>query len=362
MASLLVAALIAVVVVIVTPLLGGSSDPSSPPAGPDDGAIEVDLERRIADFATVKVADARYLPPKRVERDILAEGVSLYVDGKHEEAERRLAEVDFGVRILRDSVRAPAPAGSADSAGSAKSDASDADDVAYAGAGSSTGAGSAAYTASAASSMDAASDAPGRRYAEIADRAGENMRGWGRVYVALDDPVHYSVQVPHPVADAYSDLLGVGILRSAPGGVLVMAGTHRTAGEGKAADVAHRRDTVFHAVCAELVARRLPGIQVHGFADSSAPDHDLVVSTGAGETARPQAVDLARALTDDGFRVCRAWSAKCPLAGRKNKQGVLAADQDVPFLHVETSRAVRTDPARMGDAIAAMAETARRWA
>ncbi|MFJ8001425.1 hypothetical protein ACIQ7D_30695 [Streptomyces sp. NPDC096310] len=332
MASLLVAALIAVVVVIVTPLLGGSSDSSSPPAGDGDGATEVDLERRIADFATVKVADARYLPPQRVERDILAEGVALYVDGKHEEAERRLAEVDFGVRILRDSVRTPATAGSA------------------------------ASDAGVASEASAASDAPGRRYAEIADRAGENMRGWGRVYVALDDPVHFSVQVPHPVADAYSDLLGVGILRSAPGGVLVMAGTHRTAGEGKAADVAHRRDTVFHAVCAELVARRLPGIQVHGFADNSAPDHDLVVSTGAGETARPQAVALARALTDDGFRVCRAWSATCPLAGRKNKQGVLAAEKDVPFLHVETSRTVRTDPSRMRDAIEAMAAAVRQWA
>ncbi|MFE3827215.1 hypothetical protein [Streptomyces sp. NPDC059092] len=335
MASLLVAALIAVVVVIVTPLLSGSSDSPSPPAGTADDAIEVDLERRIADFATAKVADARYLPPNRVQRDTLAEGVALYVDGKHEAAEHRLAEVDFGVRILRDTVRTPVPAGSA---ASDLPDATDATDV------------------------SAPSDAPGRRYAEIADRAGESMRGWGRVYVALDDPVHFSVQVPHPVADAYSDLLGVGILRSTPGGVLVMAGTHRTAGEGKSADVAHRRDTVFHAVCAELVARRLPGIQVHGFADSSAPDHDLVVSTGAGETARPEAVTLARALTDDGFRVCRAWSAKCPLAGRKNKQGVLAADRDVPFLHVETSRTVRTDPSRMRAAIEAMAATARRWA
>ncbi|MFI6699942.1 hypothetical protein ACIBJC_13350 [Streptomyces sp. NPDC050509] len=324
MASLLVAALIAVVVVIVTPLLGRSSGTSSPPAGTGDAdlATEVDLEHRIADFATAKVADARYLPPNRAQRDTLAEGVALYVDGKHEAAERRLAEVDFGVRILRDTVRAPATTGSAPSG---------------------------------------ASDAPGRRYAEIADRAGENVRGWGRVYVALDAPVHFSVQVPHPVADAYSDQLGVGVLRGTPGGVLVIAGTRRTAGEGKAADVAHRRDTVFHAVCAELVARRMPGIQVHGFADSSAPDHDLVVSTGAGEAARPQAVTLARALSDDGFRVCRAWSAKCPLAGRKNKQGVLAADKDVPFLHVEVSRTVRTDPSRMRDAIEAMTAAVRQW-
>ncbi|MFD5748226.1 hypothetical protein [Streptomyces sp. NPDC127033] len=314
MASLLAGALIAVIVVIVTPILGRSSDGSDPPrseAGDDGRTTEVDLERRIADFTTGKVVDARYLPPDRAQRDTLAEGVALYVDGKHEEAERRLAEVDFGVRILRD--------------------------------------------------IEAAGDRPGRRYAEIADRASENMRGWGRVYVALDDPVRFSVQVPHPVADAYSDRLGVGILRGEPGGVLVIAGTHRKAGEGRAADVAHRRDTVFHAVCAELVARRMPGIQVHGFADSSVPEHDLVVSTGAGEAARPQAVTLARALVDDGFRVCRAWSAKCPLAGRTNKQGVLAAEEDVPFLHIEASRTVRTDPDRLRGAVGAMAAAVREW-
>ncbi|MEV0779729.1 hypothetical protein ACIBLA_31760 [Streptomyces sp. NPDC050433] len=303
--AVLLALLVAAVAVVVPALDKARTDDPSPGPGPTD-APSSGLERRLSSYASDVVADSRFRPPDRAEREALAEGVALYVDGEHTKGARRLADVDFGVRIVRD-----AP--------------------------------------------------PGRRYAEIADRTDETRRGWGRVYVDLDTPPRYSVQVPHPVADAYTERLGAGVLRGAPGGVLVIAGAHRRAGDGDAADVAHRRDTVFHAVSAELVDRGLPGIQVHGFADSSVPGRDLVVSTGAGTLARPQARTLATALDDDGFRVCRAWVDKCPLEGRSNKQGRLAADEDVPFLHVEVSRAVRGDAARTARAVAAMATAVREW-
>ncbi|MFF1417960.1 hypothetical protein [Streptomyces sp. NPDC058280] len=336
MASLLVGALIAAAVVIVTPVWDRPSDESSAPA--TDAGVRVDLERRIADFTTDMVATARYAPPDRTERETVAEGVALYVDGRHEAAVRKLAEVDFGVRILTDTADGSGTATDVDGAkgNGTKADGSGRD-------------------------RTDGNGTRGRRFAEIADRAAEARRGWGRVYVALDAPAGFSVQVPHPVADAYSDTLGVGVLRGAPGGVLVIAGTHRTAGEGDAADVAHRRDTVFHAVCAELVTRRMPGIQVHGFADGTSPAHDLIVSTGAGAEGRPQAVTLARALADDGFAVCRAWSGRCPLAGRTNKQGLLATAEGVPFLHVEVSRTVRADPSRSRGAIAAMTTAVGGW-
>lgn len=235
--------------------------------------------------------------------------MALYVDGEHARAERKLAEVDFGIRIVR----------------------------------------------------DGSGDEPGRRYAEIADRGDETRRGWGRVYVDLDTAPRYSVQVPHPVADAYTDRLGAGVLRGAPGGVLVIAGAHRRAGDGDEADVAHRQDTVFHAVTTGLVDRSLPAIQVHGYADRSVPDRDVVVSTGAGDQARPQGRTLADALDDDGFRVCRAWERTCPLEGRNNAQGRLAAARGVPFLHIEVSRTVRGDTTRTARAVAAMATAVREW-
>lgn len=302
--AVLLALLLAAVAVAVPALDRSRTDDPKPGPSPADGPAG-GLERRLSSYASEVVADSRFAPPDRDERETLAEGVALYVDGEHTKAASRLAEVDFGVRVVR--------------------------------------------------------DGPGRRYAEIADRGDETRRGWGRVYIDLDTAPRYSVQVPHPVADKYSERLGAGVLRAAPGGILVVAGAHRRAGEGDAADVAHRRDTVFHAITVELVARGLPGIQVHGFADSSVPGRDLVVSTGAGDLARPQGRTLADALDDDGFRVCRAWVDKCPLEGRNNTQGRLAAAKDVPFLHVEVSRAVRGDVARTARAVAAMATAVREW-
>ncbi|WP_329078157.1 hypothetical protein [Streptomyces niveus] len=302
--AVLLALLVAAVAVVVPALDRSRTDGPNPGPAPTDGPA-AGLERRLSTYASEVVADSRFSPPDRAEREALAEGVALYVDGEREKAASRLADVDFGVRVVR--------------------------------------------------------DGPGRRYAEIADRGDETRRGWGRVYIDLDTTPRYSVQVPHPVADAYSDRLGTGVLRAAPGGILIVAGAHRRAGEGDAADVAHRRDTVFHAITVELVARRIPSIQVHGFADSSVPGRDVVVSTGAGTVARPQGRTMADALEDDGFRVCRAWVDKCPLEGRNNKQGRLAAAEDVPFLHVEVSRAVRGDASRTARAVAAMAKAVREW-
>ncbi len=169
------------------------------------------------------------------------------------------------------------------------------------------------------------------------------------------------MQVPHPAADLDTERLGVGVLRGAPGGVLVLAGAHRRAGQDGAADVAHRRDTVFHAVCDELLARGMPGLQVHGFANDSAPGYDAIVSTGRGEDGLREARELARALDTGGLEVCRAWARPCELAGRTNQQGRRAAAERVPFLHLEFNRRTRADEERVDQVIAAMTATAAGW-
>ncbi|MER5687671.1 hypothetical protein [Streptomyces sp. NPDC002205] len=271
--------------------------PASPAAQDGD-----DLARRITDFTRGTVAHSDYQRPLRAQRSAVAEGVGLFLDGHRAEAGRRLAEVDFGIRTFTD-----------------------------------TG--------------------TGRRFAEIADRAAEARRGWGRVYVDLGTEVRWSVQVPHPVADARSEQLGIGVLRARPGGVLVLAGAHRNAGQGDRADVAHRSDTVFDVVCDELVERRLPGLQLHGFADATEPDYDVIASTGKGDQGRTAARRTATALRREGFDVCRAWSHRCALEGRSNEQGRRAAADGVPFLHMEFSRSVRDDENRMRRAVAALATT-----
>ncbi|MEU9791618.1 hypothetical protein AB0E27_13495 [Streptomyces sparsogenes] len=277
--------------------------------GGPSAASGTDLERQITDYTARFGADTGYLPPGRADREAVAHAVGLLLDGRRAQAAARLAALDFDLRTITDS-------------------------------------------------------ATGRRYAEIADRTdtGPAPRGWGRVYLDLSAPVRWSVQVPHPVADARTEQLGVGVLRGTPGGALVIAGAHRDAGTGDAADVAHRRDTVFAAVCAELAGRGLPGLQIHGFADDSAPDHDVIASTGrATHESRAAARALAAALRTRDFTVCRAWVRSCPLEGHTNEQGRTAAARDSTFLHVEFANAVRTDHRAAGRAVAAMNEVTARW-
>jgi hypothetical protein len=249
-----------------------------------------------------------YRPPAPADRGGVAEGVGLLLDGRCEQARQRLSRLDFTVRTLVDRVS-------------------------------------------------------GRRYAEVADLTDGAVvpRGWGRVYVDLDSRVRWSVQVPHPVSDQGTEQLGVRVLRGSPGGVLVIAGAHRGAGQAGAADVAHRRDTVFHAVCAELARRGLPGIQLHGFAAASAPGYDVVASTGAGEVARPEGLRLADALAEHDFRVCRAWTRACPLAGRRNVQGRAADAVRAPFLHLEFAPALRAEGPARERAATAVAKITGRW-
>ncbi|MFK0296126.1 hypothetical protein ACIQU6_37410 [Streptomyces sp. NPDC090442] len=283
-----------------TPRPSATAEPSGPPT--------VRLDRRIAAYAAVFSARTGYQQPSRDDRRTVAGAVGLVLDGRRTEATRELATVDYALTVHVDA-------------------------------------------------------ATGREYAEIADRSTRSPapRGWGRVYVDLSAPVRWSVQVPHPVADQHTEVLGARALLSSPGGVLVIAGAHRDAGRDGAADVAHRRDTVFDAVCDELAARGLPGVQVHGFADDSASDYDVIASPGVGSVGRADGRLLAGALTDRSFRVCRAWVRSCPLEGATNVQGQAAADRHVPFLHVEFANSVRTDSWQVARAVSAVQSLVREW-
>ncbi|KOV69234.1 hypothetical protein [Streptomyces sp. MMG1121] len=273
-----------------------------------DGAGRIDLARAVADYTSRFSPDHGYRRPGRADRDDIAAAIGLLLDGHRGQAEQRLAQRDFTVRTVVDRPT-------------------------------------------------------GRHYAEVADRTDTAVtpRGWGRVYVDLDHRPSWSVQVPHPVFDRGSEQLGVRVLRGSPGGVLVIAGAHRKAGVGNSADVAHRRDTVFHAICAELARRGLPGIQLHGFAAESAPGYDVVASTGAGTAGRPEGRELADALGAHGFEVCRAWVRSCPLEGRTNMQGRVADADHVPFLHVEFSPTVRAGGRPAERAAAAIGDITRGW-
>ncbi|MFE9453774.1 hypothetical protein [Streptomyces sp. NPDC006739] len=292
-------------------LLHATRDRGTSTAAPpsDRGGGQVDLASEVADYTSRFGPDHGYRQPGDADRTAIAEGVGLLLDGRRAQAERLLSGRDFTVRTILDRVS-------------------------------------------------------GHRYAEVADRtdASDAPRGWGRVYLDLEHRPRWSVQVPHPVADLHTEQLGVRVLRASPGGVLVIAGAHRKAGQGNSADVAHRQDTVFYAICAELVRRGLPGVQLHGMAASAAPGYDVVASTGAGTAGRPDGGLLADALGARGFRVCRAWVRDCPLEGQENMEGRAAEAARVPFLHVEFAPGVRAGGQAAERAASAVGAVTRRWA
>ncbi|MGW7100126.1 hypothetical protein [Streptomyces sp. NPDC054838] len=265
--------------------------------------------RRIARFTAGFGEHGGYRVPTSGERQALTRGVALLLDGDQDAARTQLATVDFALHTVTDGLS-------------------------------------------------------GRRYAEVADavsESGRDNRGWGRVYVDLDHRPRWSVQVPHPIADARTELLGARVLRGAPGGVMVIAGAHRNAGRDGAADMAHRTDSVFHGVVGELMRRDLPGIQLHGFANESFPGRDAVVSTGAGDRATADARELTAALRRDGRQVCTAYSERCRLSGTENEQGQVAAGDDVRFLHLELNRTVRGDDAGLDRTAASITMLTDRW-
>lgn len=290
---------------------GGASATPHPSGSAASAEEVVDLRSRITAFTGRISANRGYEGPDPAQRRAVADGVRYALDGDLSSARKRLATVDWTVRALRDRTH-------------------------------------------------------GRAFAELADKDDDaaGKRGWGRVYVSLGDGrPRWTVQAPHPVADLHSEQLAVGTLLAVPRGVLVLAGAHRDAGRGGSADAAHRTDTVFDAVCDMLAGQGLPALQVHGYADDSLPDEDVIVSTGRGDTAQQQAGRLAEALTVRGLAVCRAERDRCgDLEGRKNVQGVRADTLRVPFLHVEFSRSVRSGKEPTEDAVGALSEVARSWA
>jgi hypothetical protein len=295
------------VALLVLPLRGsekGAEARPVPSAGP-----AADLRQRIAQFTAPFDRGTGYRPSGRAERAAVARGLALALDGRRGASRRELDAVDYELRYIEDATT-------------------------------------------------------GRRFAELRDRTDDltRPRGWARVYFGLDSPARWSVQVPHPVSDLATEDLGASVLLGSPGGVLVIAGAHRRAGRDGEADAAHRTDTVFDAICEELARRGLPGLQIHGFADASAPGHDVVASTGRGRVALTEGRLLAGALRDRGFAVCRGWARDCPLEGRTNVQGRRAAALGVPFLHVEFGNRLRTDARHRARAVEAMVTMTATWA
>lgn len=191
------------------------------------------------------------------------------------------------------------------------------------------------------------------------DRLGDGvmaLRGRGGYFVHRRDGADVIVEVPHPIADARTEMLGGLLFERVGARVLLVAGAHRDAGESGRADVAHAPDSVFDAVHRVATRGGDVVVQVHGYADHSAPDTDVIVSRGAEPTELTDAV--SRMLS--GFAVC-LWrpstTGPCgDLAGTENLQGRSARAAGAEFVHLEVSREVRDDDERLRALVRAVAD------
>ncbi|WP_228329554.1 hypothetical protein [Streptomyces fungicidicus] len=289
-------------------LIGCQKTPEPTAQDTEPSARElVDLRSRVLSYTEEFSPDGPYAPPDEKQRARLARGVGLLLEGDARQAERQLGPLGLGVTRLTDTES-------------------------------------------------------GRRYDEIAATGpGESAR-WGRLYVNADSRLRWNAQVPHPVSDQNTERLGVRLLEGTPGGALVLAGAHRRAGRDDSADVAHREDSAFHSIVVELQKRGVPGVQLHGFAESTTDDYDAVLSTGAAQSAPGEVSALADRMESDGLRVCRGWSARCPLEGTTNVQGRTAKRQHATFVHLELAPDARGDGRDADEAAGAVAGLLADWA
>lgn len=151
------------------------------------------------------------------------------------------------------------------------------------------------------------------------------------------------VQIPHPVADRYSEYMGSQLFAQSDARLFMMAGAHRNAGDDSA-DVAHRSDSTFAAVNDAVVQKGMTVVQIHGFSSDNHDDFgDVVLSNSVAEPS-PTLRRLASDLEDEGFDTCTYDGKKCKaLAATTNVQAVAARARGAEFIHIEVNQKVRKD-------------------
>lgn len=275
----------------------GGKDPGPGPGKPD--ASRTDLLSDVRRFTEAMSAETGYTRPTQAERAAISNGVQRVLDNVPDKAGDVLAEVAYTIRER----------------------------------------------------VDIATQ---RAFYEISDNAAVS-RGWGRIMIDSSGTSRLGVEIPHPKADQDSESLGVELFRKAPGSVLVIAGAHRRAAENRVADMAHTTGSVFEELHELLVARGVPVVQLHGFANDTAPDSDVVVSAGP-PLSSTFALQTAQRLEVAGLSVCKPWVTGCPgLEATTNVQARYSAEQKAEFVHVEVSKDLRETPSARDQVASALA-------
>jgi hypothetical protein len=198
--------------------------------------------------------------------------------------------------------------------------------------------------------------ATGRRLAMAVSETGDTTkRRWGVYLIDLSAPLGLCVAVPHPRFDEGCELLALRLWRAVPGSMLAMASVHRNAAGGHA-DHARNSESMFHRLWAGFLGPRgVPQVQIHGFANSTAPE-EVAVSVGVGPLTAA-AVRIADEIAATGLITTRIWdgTADIDLRATRNVQGIAAEAGGWVWVHIEHRKSVRDDEAKWHPAIDAVA-------
>ncbi len=192
--------------------------------------------------------------------------------------------------------------------------------------------------------------ATGRDLVILAERQNRDQswpHAWGLYIHSEGSTSSMTVEVPHPVADVDTELVGTDIFRLADSANLFIAGAERNARADGSADVAHNDQSVFESIHEAVLSPDAIVVQPHGFdsVGSQGDYGDLVLSSGS---APPPAVlsQLAASLRNVGFRVCLYDAVHCRgLGGTTNVQGRSTRLAGGMFVHLEMNPAVRSSRA-----------------
>jgi hypothetical protein len=166
-------------------------------------------------------------------------------------------------------------------------------------------------------------------------------RGWGLYAVRLNPRNNIIIEAPHPLFDRGTPGLALALYRALDAKALLIAGAHRYANLGIAADVAHNPITIFHTLHLALTYSDNPIVlQIHGFSAAKHPNYPQVILNSNHGSSPAELNRLADALSAEGLEVgiCvrQRWKDLC---GRTNVQ-LSSMDQGV-FIHIELVDSVR---------------------
>lgn len=178
-------------------------------------------------------------------------------------------------------------------------------------------------------------------------------RAWGLYLIDASAPPRLAIAVPHPKSDTRCERLALRLWRAVPGSILLLSAVHRAV-----SDAAQDTASVFHHLWTDVLGPwGVPQLQIHGFADATAPEQ-VAVSTGAAPV-NPAAERIAAAVAGTGLRTTRNWdgTADVDLRATTNRQGIAARDNGWTWAHLEHSHQVRYTTALWQPAIDAVAAT-----